>query len=393
MLNYPATLPVRRTLIVLAAALMLSGCSSIKNLFSDKDEVKPTPLEDFTPVMAVDRQWSTSLGSGTDKHYLTLHPVVVDGVVYVAERGGKVGAFEQDTGRKLWSHDLKKTTITGGPGVGDGLVLVGTKNGEVVALDAASGNENWRTQLSSEVLAAPQAAQGVIVARSIDGRVIGLDVRSGSRLWIYDRDIPVLTLRGNGNPAIVRDRVLLGFDSGRLIALELQSGREVWSVEVAVATGRTDLQRMVDLDSELMVAGDTVYVASYQGQVAAISITDGSIEWTRDMSSYAGLAVDSRRVYVAATDGGVWALDRLTGASVWRTEALLNRELGAPAAIGGNVVVGDMEGYLHWLNGADGSFVARERLGKDPIFTAPIPLGDHLVAFTSGGRLASFRLN
>lgn len=387
---------MNRVLWALSLALaggMLGGCGireTVSDYMSgDENTAPPAALVEFQPLISVEEGWSLRLGKGADEQFLKLIPKVVGDRVYTAERRGRVGVFDAASGKQIWQQDLD-VPISGGPGVGDGLVLVGTTDGEVLALDEASGELLWRAPASSEVLAAPEAADGVVIVHSGDGKVSGLDAATGKRAWIYDRTTPTLTLRGTSSPKLVKDLVIVGFDSGRLVALELKSGKLVWEAAVAVASGRSDLERMVDIDAEPLVAGGTIYVATFQGRVAAIELDSGRLLWTRDLSSYAGLDADERNLYLTDAEGMVWALDRDSGAALWKQDKLQARAATAPAAVGDYVVVGDVEGYLHWLRREDGQFAARVRLDKTRIIAPPVARDGTLYAYSAGGVLGAF---
>ena len=383
-------------LLGLAVSLSLSaGCSWVTNTVSDymggeSNATPPTPLVKFKPTLTVHKVWSSQLGDGTDKHYLKLEPAADGEKVYGASRGGDVSALWLKNGKPAWEHDTDQP-ISGGPGIGDGLVLLGTSNGEVIALAKDTGKELWHAIVSSEVLAAPRASQGVVVVRTLDGKLFGLDATNGKRLWVYDVTVPVLILRGSSSPIIAQGMVIAGFDSGRVVALDLKTGKQVWEQRVAVPRGRTDLERMVDIDAEPIVVGDTVYVATYQGHVAALSLTTGSVIWTRDVSSYAGIAVDSKYVYVTDDESNLWALDRRTGASVWKQDKLKARSLSGPAAVDGYVVVGDYAGYVHWLRASDGQFAARTHEDDTRIIASPIVTDKLVLVYSSGGKLVAYR--
>jgi outer membrane protein assembly factor BamB len=379
----------------------LSGCSTTKELGSgisksvsnwmggEDNAVPPTPLVEFTPTVAVQEGWSTRLGKGTDEQFLKLVPVLVGDRLYTAERRGRVAAYNAATGKAIWERDTD-VLISGGPGVGEGLVLIGTNEGEVIALSEADGASLWKAEVSSEVLAPPRAALGVVVVHTGDGSVTGLNAANGERLWSYERTTPTLTLRGSSPPLIAEDLVIAGFDNGRLVALDLKTGKLAWEAVVAVSSGRSDLERMVDIDSEPLRVDDTVYVATFQGRVAAVSLVSGEIRWARDLSSYAGIAVDSGYLYLADADGVIWALDRETGTSVWKQDKLRARAPTAPVTVGDYVVVGDVEGYLHWLNRADGQFANRMRVDESRIIAAPVAEGGVLYAYSANGALASY---
>ncbi|NNM00480.1 MAG: outer membrane protein assembly factor BamB [Gammaproteobacteria bacterium] len=385
-----------RILTTALALASLAGCGmgqKVADLVSSNDDaVQPAELVEFAPAFEVVRAWTGSVGKGSDDHYLKLTPALVDGIVYAADRGGRVRAVELEDGRELWEIKLKKMLISGAPGASAEIVVVGGSEAEVVALSSSDGSELWRTTVSSEVLAPPQVSGNIVLVRSGDGKLHALNAQTGGRLWIYDRTVPILTLRGSSAPVVVRDLVVAGFDSGRLAALELNSGKALWETRIAIPSGRSDLERMVDIDSTPVVLRDTVYVASFQGQVAAVTLATGQIQWTREISSYAGLAVDNTAVYVADADSHIWALDRLTGASLWKQEALYARRITAPAVFRDYVIVGDFEGYLHWMSPVDGSFQARSRASNKELLIPPLAAGDTLLSFSANGKMAAFRL-
>lgn len=386
-----------RALATALCLLLLGGCGlgGLKDriagyLGDDSDTIPPSPLVEFDPTLSVERMWSTGAGKGAHKRFLKLRPAVTEQGVFAADRKGRVYAIAPGSGDRIWEHDTD-LVITGGPGHGDGLVLVGSSDGVVVALSAKDGTEQWRARVSSEVLSAPIARNDIVVVRTGDGKLFGLSAATGTQIWIYDRSVPVLSLRGNSPPAVVGDLVIAGFDSGRMVALELFTGRLVWETAVAVPRGRSDLERMVDIDAAPQVVDDTIYVATFQGRVAALDISSGETQWSREISSFAGLDVDDRNVYVTDEQSHVWALDRLTGTSLWKQESLERRHASAPVALGEYVVVGDLEGYLHWMNREDGEFVSRVRLDATRIIAAPIVFGETLLAFGANGALAAYR--
>lgn len=381
-------------LSVFPALLLLAACGTIKDSYNsflggvDNTE-PPTPLVEFEQRADIDQLWDAGVGSGTDQQYLKLVPVHADGHIYVAEIGGDITAFDARTGEELWETDTD-TRITGGPGAGESMVLVGTGEAEVLALAAESGEILWRTRVSSEVLSTPKISDNIIVARTVDGKIAGLNAETGERIWVYDRTVPVLSLRGTSSPVITGNFVLAGFDGGRLAAIELSTGKPVWETRVALGSGRTELERMVDIDAEPVVRDDVVYVATFQGRVAAMSLETGQIQWARDISSYAGLCVDSTTVYVTDDNSHIWALDRFTGSSIWKQEKLQARAITAPARIGDLVVVADLEGYLHWLDTDTGDLIARSRISDSPVIAAPLSVDNIVYGYASDGTLGAY---
>ncbi len=384
--------------LLLPAMLLLGACGttdkitqSISEYMKGKDNsLPPSELVEFEPAVKIDTLWSIDVGSGTDEQFLRLTPVIDGDSVYTAGHEGLVTAVALASGKQRWEKDTD-LPISGGPGVGSGLVVVGTNDGDVVALAEDNGKALWRARVSSEVLAAPRISDDVVIIRTGDGRITALNAADGKRLWFYDSPVPALSLRGVSAPVIAQGLIVAGFDNGKLMALELKTGRLAWSTTVAVPHGRSDLDRMVDIDSEPLIIDDEVYVATYQGRVASVSLLNGRLRWARDISSDAGVGIDDERLYVSDDEGNVWALERLTGTSIWKQEKLLRRRLSAPTPLAGLVAVGDFEGYVHWLRASDGQFVARTRVGSDAIIARPIAVGDILLVYGSGGTLAALR--
>ncbi len=380
------------TLLLLGGLSLVGGCTALGNLFDNPDNTaEPAELVDFEPTIKVRTVWQRRVGSGAGKLFLKLRPAVDGERVYAATRGGRVRAFDARTGESLWDTDTD-SPLSGGPGVGDGLVLLGTSDGEVLALGDEDGEIKWRARVSSEVLSSPVAEGGIAVARTIDGKLFGLNTDDGTRLWVYDRTTPVLTLRGTGSPALAQGAAIAGFDNGQLVAVALSNGQPLWETRVAVPRGRTELERMVDIDADPVIEGNTVYAVTYQGQVAALELSSGKIIWRRDMSSYAGLGVGAENVYVTDESSNVWALKRSNSASMWRQAKLEARRVSPPTVFGQFVVVGDLEGYLHWLRKDDGQFVARVKVDSDGIIAAPVATPFALYVYGSGGDLTALQV-
>jgi outer membrane protein assembly factor BamB len=305
-------------LLLLGSLPLASGCTALGNLFDNPDNTAPpAELVDFEPTVNVRTVWQRRVGSGAGKLFLKLRPAIDGDRVYAATRDGRVQAFDARTGETVWDTDTD-SPLSGGPGVGDGLVLLGTSEGEVLALGEKDGEIEWRARVSSEVLSSPEAQGGVAVARTIDGKLFGLNTDDGTRLWVYDRTAPVLTLRGTSSPALAEGAAIAGFDNGQVVAVALSNGQALWETRVAVPRGRTELERMVDIDADPIILGNAVYAVTYQGQIAALDLFSGEVIWRRDMSSHAGLGVGAENVYVTDDASHVWALNRSSSASMWR---------------------------------------------------------------------------
>jgi len=385
---------ILRYLCFPAVLTLLSGCSSISDkvttfMGGEDNAEPPSPLVEIETRVEITKLWEKDMGKGSDEQYLKLVPVYAQEKIFVADNEGEIKAVNSLNGNIIWDQDTE-TRITGGPGAGDSLVMIGTSEGEILAISGDTGETVWRSRVSSEILAAPQVAENIVVARTIDGKIYGLDAAEGKRLWTYDQSVPALTLRGTSAPVIAGKLVISGFDEGRLAAIELHTGKLVWETRIALGSGRSELERMVDIDAEPLVIDDVIYVATFQGRIAAVTLDGGRILWTRDISSFAGLCADDRNIYITDDNSHVWALDRFTGNSLWKQEKLQARAVTAPASIGDLVVVGDLEGYLHWLDKATGEFVSRTQISDTKIIASPIVVNDIVYSYTSDGTLGAY---
>jgi outer membrane protein assembly factor BamB len=370
----------------LAALLIAAGCSK------DKDVEPPAVLVKFPATLPVKKLWSEGVGGGKKQMVLRLGlgPVVDNGVVFAASHKGEVLAASLDTGRHIWVKKLK-LPISAGPGAGAGLVVVGSSKGVIVTLDGATGRELWRSRLNSELLSAPAIGEKVVVIRSVDGRLHGLDAHTGKELWSVEQQVPRLSLRGTATPIITKEVAISGFDNGKVMAVSLTSGDTVWDSALASPHGRTELDRLVDIDSAVRVVGDNVFAAGFQGRTAMLALDSGQIWWGHDMSSYRGLAVDADNLYVTQSDGIVVALRQRDGSELWRNQKLKLRRLSTPVLTSTAVAVADFQGYIHWLDKSTGELVARERVAKERITNSPVVVGDTVVVLTDKGKLAAFR--
>jgi outer membrane protein assembly factor BamB len=370
----------------LAAMLIAAGCSK------DKDVEPPAKIVDFPATLAVKKLWSTGVGGGKKQMVLRLGlgPAVDSGNVFAASHKGEVVALALDTGRQLWRADLK-LPLSAGPVAGSGVVVIGSSKGNVVALDEASGKELWRVRVNSELLSAPAISEKIIVLRSVDGHLRGLDIQTGREIWAVEQQVPRLSLRGTATPVIAKDVAICGFDNGKMMAVSLTNGDTVWDTTLSSPHGRTELERLVDVDSAVRVLGDDVYAVGFQGRVAMLALDSGQIWWAHDMSSNRGLTVDGETVYIAQADGVVVALRQRDGSELWHNDKIRRRNLSTPAMTSTAIVVADYQGYVHWLDKKTGALVAREHVAKYRVTNPPIAVGDTVVVMTDAGDLAAYR--
>lgn len=376
---------------LVAASLALAACSSGR--VSKRENVQPpAELTDFESSVRVERVWSRAVGKGEERMGLRQRPVAGDGRLYFANVEGEVVALDAGTGRELWKVEFDGLRFAGAPGFGEGTLVLPTLDGTVLALNPDSGSERWRATVSSEVVAAPAVGRGLAVVRVNDGRMYGFSITDGSRRWVYDRGIPSLTLRGNSPPLIVETALFAGYDDGSVVALRLDAGTPVWEQPVAVGEGRTDLDRMVDVDGEVLFRDGQLFAGAYRGQVVAFDALNGRPIWNREMSVHGGLGQAGELIVVADDRGNVWALDQRSGSATWKQDALGFRWLTTPVLHAGYVAVADVEGYVHWLSLEDGRFVARERQSKKSIRGTPLLVDDLLIVTSIEGELSAYRL-
>lgn len=371
---------------LLALALLAAGCSS-----NSKKELPPAELTDFKEEVVLQKVWNRSIGDGQGDTYNMLVPAVENDRIYAADVTGEVVAMDRMNGDVLWKKDLDQP-VSGAVGVGYGLVMLGTLRGEVIALDASTGEEKWHAKVSSEVLAPPATNGDIVVVQTQDDKVIGLDASTGTQRWLYDSTPAVLTLRGTGAPLVTNRLAIAGLSTGKVVALDTQNGVPAWEARVAIPQGRSELDRVVDIDGGLLLSGGTLYVASYQGRMAGIDLESGRVLWQRDASSYAGVAQGFGSVYTSLASGTVEGVDERSTTALWSNDALARRQLSAPEVFSSYVAVGDMEGYLHLLSQVDGRFVGRIRVDSDGLRARPLVVGDMLYVFGNSGKLEALTI-
>lgn len=369
--------------LVLLAALALAGCSTLDkiNPFAASGKQKMAELQSFTPSAEIRSQWQAKVGKAGDYVFT---PAVVGSSVYAAAQDGTL--VRLDNGVQVWRISVGMP-ISGGVGSDGKLVAVGTPKGDLLAFDAADGKPLWKAKASSDILAAPAVGDDMVVVRSGDNRLYGYDQLDGKRKWVYQRTNPALSLRNAAPPLISDHHVFAGFPGGKLVAVSLQNGAAVWEGTVALPKGATELDRVADITSPPVIDGSEVCAVAYQGRVACFDLTNGNLIWARDMSSAAGMAMDSRNVYISDDKGAVHALDRYRGASLWKQDKLFLRQLSAPLVVRGLVAVADVKGVVHFLNHEDGSFAARFNTDGTPVAALPQALDHGWLFQTTGGGL------
>ena len=362
----------------LLSVTLLSGCS----LFSgEEDVVKMSPLptveNQFTPSTA----WDVSVGSGIGDFYSNLHPAYADSVVYAADRKGTVKALNADDGKEVWSVNLaekdgwfsrKPALLSGGLTVAGGHVYVGSEKAQVYALDAGDGAVVWKTTAAGEVLSRPTVSDGLVLVHTSNGQLQALDENSGVVKWTVNLDMPALSLRGESAPAVAFGAAIVGGDNGRVSAVLMQQGQMIWQQRISQATGSTEIDRLSDVDTTPVIVNGVVYALAYNGNLTALDLRSGQIMWKRELGSVNDFIVDGNRIYIVDQNDRLLALTTDGGVTLWTQSDLLHRLLTSPALYNGSLVVGDAEGYMHWINPEDGRFVAQQKVDSAGFLTEPV---------------------
>jgi outer membrane protein assembly factor BamB len=391
----------RRLLIPLCAALLLPGCAGmdaakeaftgLTEIITGKDNAEPPRelAEDFVAKAKLAVQWKTEIGDGYGEQNINLVPAATEDSVYAADHEGLIASRNRLTGEKRWEAETE-LPFSAGPALSKDKLIFGTRDAEVAAFAVADGALLWKTAVSSAVLALPAVADGVVVVRGSDGRLTGLDEKNGTTLWSHERNAPLLAVRSKGGPVIAGELVVDGFGGGKLTALRLKNGQPEWESLVALAHGRTEVDRLLDINATPVVKNDTLYVSGYQGGVAAVSLRDGEVQWRQEkLSTHTGLTGTRRSLFMSDSASDVWRLEMRDGGDLWKQNELHQRRLTAPVPIKDKLVAGDFQGYVHVLSQDDGSLLAREQIDDTPIEAPPVIFDDVVYVYTSGGTLAA----
>ncbi|MAV26123.1 MAG: outer membrane protein assembly factor BamB [Gammaproteobacteria bacterium] len=410
---------VRCGIVLLIAFLfVITGCATDEEEVQEKRQKRledkekrlarrPAQLKHFIREQEIGVRWERPVGGPARDDAVQLEPALSGSRVFAASADGNIMAVATGDGDVLWSVDVvsfydeaerdtafspRADVIIGGVGLGADLVLVGTSAGDMVALNQSDGSLAWRTRMTSEVLAPPQADSSIVVAHAIDGRVTGHDVLDGSRQWMYTVSIPSLTIRGTATPLMLGEMVIAGFSNGRVVGLNKRTGVPMMDQRVAAAKGKSDLEKLIDIDGDMVTSGPILFVVSFQGNVVAINTQNGRILWARQASSALGLASGFGNVYVVSEDDHLIAMNEQNGENSWRNESLKNRSLSPPVTVSSFVVVSDYKGVMHVLAQTDGRFVARKRLDNQGMRAPVLADGNRMYAMGNSGRLYALEI-
>ena len=383
-----------KKIVLLSAVLFLSSCGDSDNA------LPPAELTAIEETIDVTLDWDNDALDGVGQQFVYLAPLVLGETVVLASRQGSIVIIDLKTGETKKQKDID-SVISGGVGGNEQIIIVTTRNGEVIALDANSMEIRWRQVVTSEVLATPVVVDSHVVVKSSDGKILALDVTDGSIDWSFQQQIPSLTLRGSSTPVVARDKLFTGLENGRLVALSPINGEVMWDIELAAPKGRSEINRLVDIDGNTELYGQVLYASSFQGRVAAIDVIRGQLLWARPFSSHTGVTVDDKAVYSTDEQSHVWALDRFSGATLWKQDKLEARDVTLPVIYGEYLLVGDYAGYIHVMSRFDGHFVGRfnadtlrdfEDIDSAGILVPPTVIGDQILVSVRNGNTYSLSI-
>lgn len=373
---------------VVFTVVLVSGCS----IFSADDEIKPTKLELIDQQLEPTLIWTAKAASSNNKYWANLQMAVSDKSLFIADHSGSVVALDIEDGRKHWSVELD-LPVSGGVAYGAQKLVLGTIEGQVYALSARDGSVIWSSIVSSEVISSPSVSEDIVVAQSIDNRLYAFDANTGKELWQHDAGAPILSVRGNSSSIILNNRVIAAFDNGKLVAFNAQNGALLWEARLALPKGRTELERMIDVDGQPIIVGDIIYSVSYQGRIGAFTRGTGKNLWFQDSSSHYSPAYSEGKLFVTeAKNNLVRGFKAGNGQEVWKNDQLQYRGLTGPAVFSGSLVVADAEGYLHILDTDTGVFVGRVNIGGNGVSAPLLVAGDTLIVQANNGLVSAFKI-
>lgn len=384
---------VNRWLLAVPLLLSLGACSTIEGWFEmDDDNPKaPAKLVDIEQQVRIKELWSHGVGNGQGKGFYRIQPVIQGDVIYAAAASGDLEAFDRHSGDSLWDVELDNH-LSGGVGAYGQALFVGTSDGQVLKLDAANGEVLWSARLAGEVLSPPQSNGRVVLAHTLDGKLQGLDFATGELLWTYDSNVPVLTLRGSSSPLVKENTAYVGFANGRVLAFDAATGGIIWEIRVAIPQGRSEIERVVDIDGTMDLVGTDLYVASYQGRIMAIDVANGRKLWQHNVSSFSGVSQGFGNVYVADEDGTVTAYQRSGQGERWSQTELAYRSLSRPTPVSSYLAVGDFDGYVHLMSQVNGELVGRVRADSDGVRADMVSVDNVLYVYGNSGDLVAYEV-
>ncbi len=376
-----------------ACSLLPSQLASPAQQISPGQQVTEEPPKVLAPLSAARIKpqllWQHKLHP-LQPGYIKLHPTLSGNTLFAADKNN-IFALNKNNGKILWKKTLDET-ITGGLNTGKDSVFVGTENGMAIALDSNTGKTRWISLLEQPIVAISTEKKGKVVFRTLNGKIHALSSTNGDLLWLHTQRTPTLSLQGSSTPLLAGPLVVTGFDNGSVVAYDLDTGKEAWSIKLGSESNLTELSRLVDIDAEMKTVGTALFAASYQGFLAGIDMRSGRVGWKRPISSYSGIDANEQELFITDNQGNLWKLNPLTGEPVWKNDDLIRRSPTAPSlATKSLLIVGDKLGYLHWYNTVKGETIGRVHADSSSYLLAPLVQGRTVYAISRNGLLSAYR--
>lgn len=378
---------IYRALIILAVCLSILSCST-----GDNSE-PPAPLTGIDQPLPLKVHWTTNTGAGIDTSSYTMRPLLVQDQFFSVDTEGLVKSISAEKGKVKWEFETGLSAITGLSGNAD-VLIASSRDGDLNAYNLLDRELElrWSIRLKGEIRAAPVVDDQQVFVRTSDGKLTAISLSDGTVQWTVSRRVPALSLTGNSEPLVRGDLVYSGFDDGRIAAFNRVNGSTVWEVTVSNPSGRTEIERMVDLDGQFILRDGVIYISSYQGRLVAIQALDGNVLWSRKFSSFQTIEADDEALYLSSDNSHLWSIDRRTGSAFWMQDILHARKITAPVLIDDKLVVADLEGYVHWFDKSDGALTGRVRPTDTRHLAQPQIWREQVIVIDSDGYLSSISL-
>jgi outer membrane protein assembly factor BamB len=385
-LNFPSFFTFR-VLLGASLAALLVACSSPDN------SEPPAPLTNISNGLIFDQLWTMKTGAGISAGSYNRQPLLVGAEIFTVDIDGLIKNVDAKSGKLKWDFETGVESITGLTG-DDDIIVASSRNGELNTYDRTDHDLNlrWSARLKGEIRSASVANVDSLFIRTVDGRLSSISKADGSIQWTVSHLVPALSLTGNSAPVLHNDLVIAGFDDGKLAAFDQSNGQVVWEIAVSQPTGRSEIERLVDVDGQFVISNGVIYVGSYQGRLAAIQAIDGEELWSRKFSSFNAMTIDDDAIYLSSDTSHIWSIDRRTGSALWKQDVLHARKISAPLLFEDKVIVGDLDGHVHWFNQSDGALIGRLRPSYKRHYSTPFEWNNKIFTMDSNGILSSFKV-
>ena len=366
-MNTSAKLSLRNQLITIFSVMFLASCSSLESLkFWDNDEIdldEPRPLNTITNKFEAKRNWEIKFnGENSLGNFI---PAFSGDNLFASDSSGNIKSINTSSGKVNW--DIETNFLSSGIAAGFGILIVSDLDGNVIAIDQKDGSELWSVNVKGEVLAPAAIDAKFIIVKTGSGDLMALDKITGEIKWSYRSKLPTLTIRGSSSPVIFENQIYATFDNGRLGVFQIDSGFPVWDGAISYVSGASELENIIDADSNPVIDSGLVFTTNYQGNLNIFDIAQKRSVWTAEASSFHSPVVLRGMMAVVESDSSIKSFSMKTFEESWSIDDYSNRLLSNPISFNGYMVVGDLEGFIHIIDPLNGKTISRKKISKKPI--------------------------